>query len=177
MTRVLDLGCGRSGSKLTGTVAGARVGLDVSLSELREAKRNLPDYLLVCGRGEQLPFPDDFFIEVVCGVALPYMDIRAALGEVARVLEPEGRFLATLHPLSFVLSELSRSLAAFNWQDVGYRIYVILNGILLHCLGVGFHFPFGSKRFESFQTYHFVSRALRKAGVKRVQMYVAARPK
>jgi ubiquinone/menaquinone biosynthesis C-methylase UbiE len=173
--RILDLGCGRQGSKLTDTLVGTPVGVDLSLSELRAAKRNLADYLLVCARAEELPFKDGCFSQVISGVALPYMDIRRVVGEVARVLQPGGRFIASLHPLSFTLSELKRSVLTLYWRDIGYRVYVIVNGILLHCLGVGFRFPFGSKRFESFQTYHSISRALRRAGLRKVEMYVAAR--
>jgi SAM-dependent methyltransferase len=177
MVRTLDLGCGATGSRFAVAFPGILVGVDISLSELRRAKQNLPYYLLVCARAEQLPFPEQCFSQVISGVALPYINIQLAVGEVARVLEPRGRCIASLHPLSFTLSELKQSLLAFHWQDVGYRIYVIVNGILLHCLGVGFRFPFGSRRFESFQTYYSMSRAFRRAGLGRVEMYiVAARP-
>ncbi|MDH3201720.1 MAG: class I SAM-dependent methyltransferase [Myxococcales bacterium] len=50
------------------------------------------------GAGEQLPYEDDSFDCVLMFSALQYMDARAAVREVARVLKPGGHFI-TSQPL------------------------------------------------------------------------------
>lgn len=63
----------------------------------RQAERKMigadVDMKLVSGRVEALPYPDEVFDYVVeCGVLCSAPDVREALREVGRVLEPEGEF-------------------------------------------------------------------------------------
>jgi demethylmenaquinone methyltransferase / 2-methoxy-6-polyprenyl-1,4-benzoquinol methylase len=93
--RVLDVATG------TGLVAGdltekfdARVvGLDQSAEMLRRASaRGIPEFSLVRGDGQRLPFADGAFDAVIHTYLLRYVDDPAAtLVELARVLRPGGR--------------------------------------------------------------------------------------
>ena len=93
--RVLDVATG------TGLVAGdlaakldARVvGLDQSAAMLRRASaRGIPNFVVVRGDGQRLPFTDGAFDAVIHTYLLRYVDDPAAtLVELARVLRPGGR--------------------------------------------------------------------------------------
>jgi ubiquinone/menaquinone biosynthesis C-methylase UbiE len=81
------------------------------------------------------------------------MIIPKALAEIYRVLAPGGTMLASLHPVSFTLSELrnvvTKPRAAF------YRVWVLANGVIFHVAGHNFG--------ESFQTERGIRIALRRA--------------
>jgi ubiquinone/menaquinone biosynthesis C-methylase UbiE len=120
--RVLEVGIG-TGRNLRHYPLDARViGLDPDLRMLRRAARRRPDVPLVAGRAEALPFRADAFDAVVsslvfCSVADPV----AGLGEIRRVLGPDGR----LHMLEHVRST-SRWLA---WiQDLVQPVWTRVTG-------------------------------------------------
>lgn len=140
------------------------VGVDVDEESLALGKKNYPDFVFICARGEQLPFPDQSFDTVISRVAIPYMDIPVVLREMRRVLKPGGELKIKLHPLSFTLSELKAGLRTGPFlkrlQNLVYRLYVIANGIALHLAGVNFRFPLARRRCESFQTRAGIRRAL-----------------
>ncbi len=67
--------------------------LDPSTGMLAEAHRDLP-VTVIQGRGEQLPFPDDYFDFLSMGYALRHLsDLGVVFREFSRVLKPGGRFL------------------------------------------------------------------------------------
>lgn len=91
--RALDLGCG------TGFVAarlGARgfvvTGIDFSAPMIVEGARALrgTPVRLVRARAEQLPLRSGSQALVACGTAFHWFDRAAALGEISRVLAPDG---------------------------------------------------------------------------------------
>lgn len=90
--RVLDLA---SGPGLLGRRAGHAVGdrglvvaSDISQGQLACC----PALPRVAADGEALPFADDSFDSVLCGLGLMFFpDADAALGEIHRVLRPRGR--------------------------------------------------------------------------------------
>ena len=107
-TSALDLGCG-SGTYATRLAErGARVvGVDLSATMLglareRARTREADLELLVADIARPLPFSSSQFDLVFTATALHYVeDLRSAVGEMARVLRPRGRLIASvLHPMS-----------------------------------------------------------------------------
>jgi ubiquinone/menaquinone biosynthesis C-methylase UbiE len=109
-----------------------------------------------------MPFPDHSFDRVISVVALPYMNIPQALGEIYRVLIPGGTFSATLHPASFTASELRHAFP--RPVPTLYRLYVLANGAYFHATGRTLGFVNG--RVESFQTARGMRTAMERAGFR-----------
>jgi ubiquinone/menaquinone biosynthesis C-methylase UbiE len=164
--RVLDLGCGtghlplREGIRPTDEV----VGVDINQERLAAARERFPERRFYLAPAESLPFPSGSFDRVISNVALPYMDIPKALAEVRRVLVPGGTVLFTLHPLRFTLSELRKAFPRVI--ATAFRLFVILNGVLLHLTGSTVTL---NGRSESFQTKHGIRRLLERAGFERIE--------
>jgi SAM-dependent methyltransferase len=102
---VLDAGCG-SGPTLVDLVDGGAtvVGIDASQPMLDIAGDRLgADVdLRVAELGDPLPFGDAVFDDVVCSLALHYLeDWRGPLEEFQRVLKPGGRLILSVeHPFA-----------------------------------------------------------------------------
>ncbi len=104
--RVLEIGFGCGGSLAAypahhGRVR-ALVGLDSNEGMLRRAEPHAASapfpVRLVLGRAEDIPCPDEWFDTVVSHWTLCSIpDPRRALGEIRRILRPEGRFLFLEH--------------------------------------------------------------------------------
>lgn len=89
--RVLDLGCGTGRSLGLLVRADTVFGVDPSLSMLVRARRRSPAVPLVAARAEELPFADHAFDTVVSALVFCSVDRpRVALGEIRRVLAPDG---------------------------------------------------------------------------------------
>lgn len=153
--RVLDLGCGDglTPDKLSLPLGWQIIGVDVKYAALSKAHISFPDRAFVCSAAEKLPFSDSSFDRVISNVALPYMIIPKALAEIHRVLTPGGTLLASLHPVSFTLSELRNVLA--KPRAAFYRVWVLANGVVFHVAGRNFG--------ECFQTERGIRIALRRA--------------
>jgi SAM-dependent methyltransferase len=90
--RIIDLGAGTG--KLTGTLA-AQPGAEVTAVEpdaamRAELRRRFPAIAAPAGRAESIPLPDRCADAVLCGQALHWFDLEAAMPEIARVLTPGG---------------------------------------------------------------------------------------
>jgi SAM-dependent methyltransferase len=102
-TRVLDVGCGEGQvSRLAARIEGVErvVGVDPTWNQIRVAvERGGAGYARATAH--QLPFPSATFDAVVACLVFEHIDdVDAAITEVARVLEPGGRFCFFLnHPL------------------------------------------------------------------------------
>ncbi len=99
--RALDVGCG-TGHHLKDLVArGFDVaGVDGSSEMLEEARLANPSAELHHADVQALPFPDDSFDLVLCIEVLRYLpNPHPCIAEIARVLRPGGRCLATAAPL------------------------------------------------------------------------------
>jgi ubiquinone/menaquinone biosynthesis C-methylase UbiE len=101
--RVLDLGCGSGwATRLLAQYAtrGLVVGLDISdeMIELaRASSKEFDNVEFQVGSAERLPFDDGYFTHAFSMESLYYYeDVGAALGEVRRVLQPGGLFVAVL---------------------------------------------------------------------------------
>jgi ubiquinone/menaquinone biosynthesis C-methylase UbiE len=161
--RVLDLGCGE-GVDLTSWSVDASdevTGLDVDPRRLALAKVRFPNRTYQLGTGECLPFEEESFDRVISNVALPYMNIQKALGEICRVLVPGGGLSVSLHLPSFTIAELLHH-AFPKPVPTLFRLYVIANGVWFHCTGRTVGFLRG--RTESFQTERGMRVALNHAG-------------
>lgn len=159
--RVLDLGCG-FGKEITVTTVRPSdeiIGVDLVFGRLELARKKFPARKFVQARGESLPFRDAAFHSIVCEVAIPYMNIPAALSEINRVLRPGGTVHLSLHAFRFTVYELT--LAFSKPKALMFRLWVMTNGLILHLTGK----PAKIRgRYESFQTRRGMSIALEHAG-------------
>lgn len=127
--RILDLACGQG--FFTGEIkkAGATViGSDIAPELIVEAKARVPGVPFYVAPATKLSFAKDAeFDAVVCVLALQNMeDLQKVLTEVARVLKPNGRFIAVLnHPTFRVLKRSS-----WEWDEKGKMQYRRVDGYL-----------------------------------------------
>jgi len=182
--RVLDVGCGSGDSlreelelrrKITSdTTQIEMVGVDIDEAALEQGRAIYPQFLFVHAKGEHLPFADQSFDAIISRVALPYMNIPAALREMRRVLKPGGELKIKLHPLTYTLQEIRAEMKSGPlWRKAQrfiYRGYVISNGLALHAAGINFPFPLSRHRCESFQTKKGIQQALIAAGFSHVEI-------
>lgn len=170
MERILDLGCGTGDSwHILGVTAEGRqiVGIDIRQDRLQAAREKYASrgWRYLCARGEEIPLPDASMHGVLCEVALPYMHIPRTLRELHRVLVPGGWLKATLHSPGFTWSELKRAFP--KPKPSLFRIFVLLNGLVLHCSGRVLSL---GNVAESCQTDAGMRIALRRAGFEAVQL-------
>jgi SAM-dependent methyltransferase len=100
--RVLDVGCGEGQVSRRLASAGAQViGLDPTAAQLEVARERGGGPTYLRARSEALPCRNGSFDTVLVCLALEHVDaFEDAINEVARVLEPGGRFVLLLaHPL------------------------------------------------------------------------------
>ena len=110
--RILDVGCGAGQDILpfvekteafcVGLDQAAELGAVVKTVFERNDLKNRTAF--VRSIGERIPFADASFDVVLCRVALPYMDNRKTIAEVARSLKPNGVFLLKTHSPAFYFS-------------------------------------------------------------------------
>lgn len=115
--RVLDLGCGSGTYSVWFAELGAQVvGLDLSqtmiaLAQDKARQLNVEPDFRVADIREALPVGAAEFDVVFTGTAMHYVEsIDAVMREVARVMKPEARLIASvLHPMSTALFPSSES--------------------------------------------------------------------
>lgn len=94
---VVDLACGTGDIALALAAIGARrvIGLDITPPMLEIAARKCGDVDYLAGDMTALPFRSDVVDLVTTGYGLRNVpDLEAAIGEIARILAPGGRFLS-----------------------------------------------------------------------------------
>lgn len=114
-SRVLDVGCS-TGRLLLG-LADRRprrmVGVDPDLFALHLAAiAGGGAARWCCASALALPFPDGAFTHALSFVTLSYLPMRAALRELARVLEDRGRLILTIEGFGYLMRQLRRGGAA-----------------------------------------------------------------
>jgi SAM-dependent methyltransferase len=102
--RVLDVGCGEGQiTRLASSLDGVEVavGIDPTPSQIRVAVERAGATGFARAAADRLPFADGSFDAVVVCLVFEHVDdVDAAVGEIARVLRPGGRFCFFLnHPL------------------------------------------------------------------------------
>jgi SAM-dependent methyltransferase len=168
--RVLDVGCGAGQTLVAAGYADATddrlaCGVDVDAPVLAAGQARWPRLALAAARGEALPWADATFDLVVSRVAVPYMDVPAALAEAFRVLRPGGELWLALHGLPMALGDLRAAVARRAWRAAAFRAYVLVNGAALQVLGRTFPFALLPQRpVESWQGERGMRLALRRAG-------------
>ena len=100
---VLDLATGTAriprAIAANGTAPGRVLGLDITMAMLRAGRRAVAaeplraDVDLVCGSGMQMPFRDDVFDLITCGLGMHHMQVPTTLAQLWRKLKPHGRLL------------------------------------------------------------------------------------
>ena len=145
------------------------IGIDLSHAACVNAasKEGNLRWNCVCARGEQLPLADRSMEFVFSTVALPYMNIPAALQEIHRVLKPGGALDVTLHPLAFTLRDLRKN-PPLSPGGVLYRLYVLANGFWFHLTGTVAPYLFHGL-LESWQSERGMTLALERAGFTGIQ--------
>lgn len=139
--RVLDIGCG-AGQELIPFLERTNafcVGVDIadSLGEVTKTvfrlNENARKVAFSRTNGARLPFADASFDVVLCQVALPYMNNRQTIAEVARILRPGGVFLLKIHAPAFYFGMLPERLKTLNPKQIAYPL-ICLAGSIWHSL-------------------------------------------
>ncbi len=171
--KVLDVGCG-AGQQLLPFAEKKDsfcVGIDIA-EEVGQVGKKVFEKAgfagkgdFICSIGESLPFADESFDVVICRVALPYMDNRKAIGEISRVLKPNGKFFLKTHSPFFYLWSFKERLKMMSIKHLIYPI-ICLTGGTINLLS-GKH-PQGNfwKGKEVYQTKGFLEREFAKNGLK-----------
>jgi SAM-dependent methyltransferase len=132
--RLLDLGCGAGQEILPflEKTSAFCVGVDIA-SEIGKVTRKIfsekKRAVFIRAKGEKLPFADESFELVLCRVALPYMNNRQTIAEVARVLKKNGVFLLKTHAPEFYLAMMKARLKTLNPKKMAYPIICLAGGL------------------------------------------------
>ena len=171
--RVLDVGCGAGQELLpflekTGAFC---VGIDIA-GELGKITGKFFDEngfseraSFARSKGEELPFAGESFDVVLCRVALPYMNNRQTIAEIARILKPGGVFLLKIHAPPFYLGMIRERLPKLSLKQLAYPL-ICVTGSVWHLLTRkqmqnGFW-----RGKEVFQTRGFLRRECKKNGLR-----------
>ncbi len=169
--QILDVGCGAGQTLIASNLSPGvlAVGVDIDHPALVQGRQVGAGIRFVRARGESLPFENESFDLVICRVALPYMHLSRALAEMSRVLKTGGDLWLVLHPFSVSMEGLGTNIVRLRFKAVMYRLWVGLNGVILHTFGKQWSWPpLKRTSYESWQTKGAVKRALRTAGFDQV---------
>lgn len=107
--RVLDLGCGSGwATRLLARIVGEGpegfgqvVGLDISdemVRRARAASKEFDNVMFICGSAQQIPWEENFFDKMLSVESFYYYpDQERVLGELFRVMAPQGRIFILIN--------------------------------------------------------------------------------
>jgi ubiquinone/menaquinone biosynthesis C-methylase UbiE len=173
--RLLEIGVGVGTDFIRFARAGAIcTGVDLTEHSVALVRRRLELEGLagevVQADAERLPFADGAFDFVYSRVALPWVHIPTALGELARITSAGGHIWCSLVSLATALAELRVALKQVSVGNVVFRSYVLANGALFHATGRQVRYPLRWTRCESFQTARGMARALHEVGFEEIRV-------
>jgi ubiquinone/menaquinone biosynthesis C-methylase UbiE len=134
--RVLDVGCG-AGQEMLPFVQkydSFCCGIDVSVEAISVAnqmyKKNTGSDKInfLSAQGEEIPFADDIFDVVICRVALPFMNVNAALSEISRVLSKDGRFFLKIQAPNYYWWKIGNGLKNRKIKFIIHAVRVLIAG-------------------------------------------------
>ncbi|MEK6890868.1 MAG: class I SAM-dependent methyltransferase [Nanoarchaeota archaeon] len=129
---LLDLGCGTGLDLVKYLEKGFDAyGTDASKVMLAEAMSLVAPERLKLARHTSIPFRDEFFDTVVTRFSLHYLDkeeLKETYKEVARVLKPNGDFIAVArHPLVDLMAKPTKDY--YKEEDTQVKLYGQINVI------------------------------------------------
>jgi len=168
--RVLDVGCGGGQEMIPFLTGGATcVGIDITHDSGLFAERMFTAHYpgqpahFATAAAEQLPFTSAAFDVVLCRVAIPYTDNRAALSEIARVLRPDGVLLLKTHHLRYYIRKFTDGIRKRSPLFSLHALRVLVSGTIFHITG---RQPRGGLLVrESFMTEWLLKQELPRAGL------------
>ncbi len=163
--KVLDVGCG-TGQELLPFLEKTDafcVGVDAA-DELGKVTRKIfadenfeNRFAFARSFGERMPFADASFDVVLCRVAIPYMNNRETIAEVARILRPKGVFLLKTHAPAFYFGMIKQRLKTLNPKQLAYPVICLTGGMLHSLTGKQPQKGFWQGK-EVFQTQSFIEK-------------------
>ena len=167
--RVLDVGCGagqellpfieKTGAFCVGIDAGAELGKVAKILFQKNDSENRVAFTR--SFGEFLPFADESFDVVLCRVALPYMNNRKTIAEIARVLRPGGIFLLKTHAPAFYFGMIRQRWKSFSVKQIAYPLVCLAGGAWHSLTGKQLQTGFWAGK-EVYQTEKFLKREFAK---------------
>lgn len=163
--RVLDIGCG-AGQELFPFLEKTDafcVGVDIAAetgkitNEVFAGKSFSARAGFARSKGESLPFERESFDVVLCRVALPYMNNRQTIAEVARILKPKGVFLLKTHAPPFYFGMIQSRLKTLNPKQLAYPLICLAAGAYHSLTGKQLEKGFWAGK-EVYQTRRFLEK-------------------
>ena len=168
--RVLDAGCGGGQDLIPFASQGLTcIGVDIAHANAVWATQQFGAHLpqlavrFATSAVEHLPFRDTFFDVVLCRVAIPYTDNRAALAEIARVLRPGGALLLKTHAAPYYLHKFAEGIRTRSPLFSVHALRVLVSGLIYHLTRWQ---PAGGPLLkESFQSRWLLGKELARVGL------------
>lgn len=170
--RVLDIGCGAGQEMLPFVAAGARgVGIDLTPAAgvtgraMFEREKLSEKVNFLVASGTKLPFSDSTFDVLICRVALMYMDNKAALAEMSRILRPRSILVLKYHGPAYYCRKFLDGLRNGYFMSAIHASRVLCTGFVYQLTGRQF---FGrlTAAGEIFQTRRTLRRELATVGLR-----------
>jgi SAM-dependent methyltransferase len=168
----LDLGCGAGPALLKAselpTPPQRMIGIDIDRSSLVAADAALAGHrshcLLIQADLSALPIRDGAVTHVSSRLSLPYVDQRASLAELGRIMAPGSKVFLQVHSVGFYLRLLWDE--RHQWKRVILNGFCLLNGVIFALFGVQLKVPSRQGLYqELYQTSGGMAKILQRQGI------------